>query len=311
QRRVPRGRIDGGLCGRRGDTAGAVGPAVHGAGGRRSVAHDGRLAGSPDRGSGRGSHWLRHGQEGAAHPQRGDRGSRTDPGQPAGRQAMDSGESDTMSTATHTTHSAHTDGSGRSSRQLQDDIRHTRQEMDQTLDELGERLHPRHLLDDVVEIFRGSSDSDRAQQLADTCKRAGGTAAQTIREHPLPAALIAAGVALWIFEDSRSDDDDIEWERLDEYGNAQLQQVRAYDEDDYEPVWRQEIMPWHEAYAWEDETEEDWSQRTRSTLESLKQTLGDQSMSALQKVQHTARKVMPLTGHKQKEIHSRWSNLRE
>jgi hypothetical protein len=40
-----------------------------------------------------------------------------------------------------------------SSEAIRSDIKGTRREMDETLDELGERLHPRHLLDDVIDLF--------------------------------------------------------------------------------------------------------------------------------------------------------------
>ena len=43
-----------------------------------------------------------------------------------------------------------------SSEEIRSDIKGTRREMDETLDELGERLHPRHLLDEVIDIFRRS-----------------------------------------------------------------------------------------------------------------------------------------------------------
>lgn len=210
-----------------------------------------------------------------------------------------------MTTTTRSGHRAHlTDNSDRNSRQLQEDIRHTREEMDETLDELGERLHPRHLLDDLIDLFRGSGDSDRGQQMSETCRRAGQSAVQTVREHPVPAALIAAGVAWWVFDDATAQDDEVDWDELGEYGeDLPGQQADA--------TWRQEAMPWHEDYQWQEETEEAWTERSRKTLEDLRHSLSDETTSAQAKLKHVAGKLMPLAGHKQKEIHSRWSNLRE
>ena len=41
-----------------------------------------------------------------------------------------------------------------SSDEIRRDIDRTRHEMDHTLEELETRLHPRHLLDDVLDLFR-------------------------------------------------------------------------------------------------------------------------------------------------------------
>ena len=45
-----------------------------------------------------------------------------------------------------------------SSDEIRSDIRGTRRDLDQTLDQLGERLHPRHLLDDVLDLFRNTPE---------------------------------------------------------------------------------------------------------------------------------------------------------
>jgi hypothetical protein len=95
-----------------------------------------------------------------------------------------------------------------STEEIRKDIRGTRRNMDETLDELGERLHPRHLLDDVIEVFRGSPKGNETRdQLAQTSKRVGRTIASELKEHPLPALLVGAGVLWWII-DANSDDAD-------------------------------------------------------------------------------------------------------
>lgn len=91
-----------------------------------------------------------------------------------------------------------------SSDEIRDDIRGTRREMDETLDELGDRLHPRHLLEDVIDLFR--SDSQRGgesrRRIATTSQRIGRSIAHQIREHPLPALLTGVAIARWIYEAS-------------------------------------------------------------------------------------------------------------
>lgn len=97
--------------------------------------------------------------------------------------------------------------------EIRSDIRQTRSAMDSTIDQLGERLHPRHLLDDVLDWFRGSDVDARA-----AAQNAGSKVVNQLKQHPIPAALIAAGVTWLMFEDgSRSAatggyDDDANWD---------------------------------------------------------------------------------------------------
>jgi len=98
-----------------------------------------------------------------------------------------------------------------SSEEIRTDIKGTRREMDETLDELGERLHPRHLLDEVIDIFRSSpSGSASRDQIAHTSKRLGRTVANELREHPLPALLVGAGLVWWIVDGTANGGDEEE-----------------------------------------------------------------------------------------------------
>src|SRR5690606_35287434 len=78
-------------------------------------------------------------------------------------------------------------GGTRSSRELERDIERTRHQMDETLDQIGERLHPKHLLDEVLDLFRsgdhGSAKRDRYIQQA---RSSGKQIAHKIRQHPVP-----------------------------------------------------------------------------------------------------------------------------
>ncbi len=95
-----------------------------------------------------------------------------------------------------------------SSDEIRSDIRGTRRNMDQTLDQLGERLHPRHLLDDVLDLFRDTPEGSASRnQLSRTSKRLGRTVAAELKEHPLPALLVGAGLLWWVI-DANTDDDD-------------------------------------------------------------------------------------------------------
>jgi hypothetical protein len=82
--------------------------------------------------------------------------------------------------------------------QIQVDIDRTRGEIDQTLDALGERLHPRHLLDDVLDLFRSEGG---AHDYGRTARSIGRRAVRQIKDHPVPAMLIGAGLAWMLFEE--------------------------------------------------------------------------------------------------------------
>ena len=98
-----------------------------------------------------------------------------------------------------------------SSEEIRSDIKGTRREMDETLDELGERLHPRHLLDEVIDIFRSSPSGNASRgQIAGTSKRLGRTVANELREHPLAALLVGAGLVWWIVDATTSNGDEEE-----------------------------------------------------------------------------------------------------
>jgi hypothetical protein len=95
-----------------------------------------------------------------------------------------------------------------SSDEIRSGIRGTRRDMDQTLDELGERLHPRHLLDDVLDLFRGTPKGSASRdQLTRTSKRVGRTIAAELKEHPLPALLVGAGLVWWVIDANTENDD--------------------------------------------------------------------------------------------------------
>ena len=102
--------------------------------------------------------------------------------------------------------------SGMTPEQIRDDIRRTRSNMDQTVDAIGERLRPRHLLDDVIDLFRspsgggggGQASSPNMRDAASVAKDLGANAFQKLKAHPMPAALIAAGVAWLLFDENGS-----------------------------------------------------------------------------------------------------------
>jgi hypothetical protein len=203
------------------------------------------------------------------------------------------------------------DTAHRSSREIQRDIEQTRHEMDETLDQLGERLHPRHLLDHVIDYFRSPRTSSRAT--ADHIREAGSVATHQVKEHPVPIALIGAGLAWWLVESNRrSSNGGTRREWADPSQPTYPGSAAAWDED-YVGTWDQEVVAWHPEYDWSksEHDEKAWSERARTTLQSLKSTFGDSTKSAGDKVKHAASSIVALSGQKREAIHARWADLRE
>jgi hypothetical protein len=102
-----------------------------------------------------------------------------------------------------------------SSEQIGDDIENTRSRMDETLDELGERLSPRRIIDDVMDYFTGpsrnsgASQRNRASGLSDSAGKFGQNLSRTVRDNPVPTALIGAGLAWLAFGLGQNDDEDV------------------------------------------------------------------------------------------------------
>ena len=131
-------------------------------------------------------------------------------------------DSTTTSTRMKPRHSSNGD-----SQEIMAEIAQTRAHMDDTLDQLSERLQPRHILDDVLDYFRsrrsdsgGSSGKGRqrlrsaasktaghmketAGQVKDKASGAGRVAYEQVKQHPLPTVLIGAGIAMLLAERNR------------------------------------------------------------------------------------------------------------
>lgn len=89
----------------------------------------------------------------------------------------------------------------RTPEEIRRDIERTRAEMDTTLDALSERMTPRHLLDELFEFWHG--DEGRTRGARRTFRETGTRLADSVKEHPVPAALIGAGLAWLLLEDKK------------------------------------------------------------------------------------------------------------
>lgn len=89
-----------------------------------------------------------------------------------------------------------------SSDAIKAEIDHTRERMDHTLEELGERLHPRNVVEDIFDYFR-SSDTTGGQRMKQVAGKMGRVVLHQVQEHPLPSLLIGAGLAWMAVEQKR------------------------------------------------------------------------------------------------------------
>ncbi len=97
----------------------------------------------------------------------------------------------------------------RTSDQIRNEIHRTRSAMDETLCAIEERLHPRRLIEDAVELFRRRGGSGSVSRHASEIGR---SAVDEVKTHPVPLALIGAGVA-WMLLDHSGHDGTQRWRR--------------------------------------------------------------------------------------------------
>ncbi len=90
----------------------------------------------------------------------------------------------------------------RSSQEIESDIREKRNRMDSTLDQLGERLNVRSLMNSALEWWDSPSSGNQGNAAA---RRALKTVATQMKHHPMPSLLIGGGLA-WLIADAGGDD---------------------------------------------------------------------------------------------------------
>src|SRR5688500_3234832 len=111
---------------------------------------------------------------------------------------------------------------------IEHDIDQTRSRMDQTVDTLADRLRPANLVSDVLDWFASDEgarmDTPRKEKVKRVARRAGRGVWDTVRENPIPSALIAGGIA-WLF--LKSDEE--------EHGDSMSRGQYGYAESYFDP----------------------------------------------------------------------------
>jgi ElaB/YqjD/DUF883 family membrane-anchored ribosome-binding protein len=97
------------------------------------------------------------------------------------------------------------DEESRSSTEIESDIRQTRGRMDATLDELGDRLTARSLLNSALDWWESRGVGART---GGATKEAYQSLARYVKENPIPSLLVGVGVAWMIIEATSSEEEE-------------------------------------------------------------------------------------------------------
>ena len=200
------------------------------------------------------------------------------------------------------------------SREIQREIEETRMEMDHTLDEISERLHPRHLVDVAIDFFRAPSPEEHSpsrEYASKAARSVGKQAMRTVRQHPIPALLCGAGIAWLLYEELEREEPDYHsrWADLPEHSGSYV------DARTGEPYRRGKNpyarAAWSQGYDWSTshEDEESWTKRAEHTLAEIRDSISSAGSSASEKLSSIARKMVGLSGRTRDEIHSQWHDL--
>lgn len=87
------------------------------------------------------------------------------------------------------------------------EIDQTRRRMDETIDALGQRFSGRHLVDEALHLIRIQQENGNmtkfTNRLSESADSAYHSVVDTVKAHPVPTALVGAGLAWLIFEKTR------------------------------------------------------------------------------------------------------------
>jgi hypothetical protein len=186
------------------------------------------------------------------------------------------------------------DGHQQSSEEVHQEINRIRDDMDQTLDEIGGYLHPKHLLDYVVDAIRSGSAGSSKEAVRDYASQGLGA----LKRHPGPALLMGGAVLWYLMEQNRGEEDLNYRGPLD--SRRGMRPAATYG-------------AWEEGYDWSmsQEDEKSWSEKAKQALDQVRTVVADKTMAAKDKVKHVARHMVGASGKSRDELHAQWANLRQ
>jgi hypothetical protein len=159
-----------------------------------------------------------------------------------------------------------TDPGSKSAAEIEREVRQERAHVEQTLDAIQDRLSPGQLVDQAVTYLRTSGGGDFVRNLGDT-----------VRQNPIPIALVGIGLAWMMISSSRSDGyrSSGYWEdEFDDYEDEDDYYARTgYDAGSEYPYGGEAgtgTPGLHDA-AREGEHGSSWSERAKATAESARE----------------------------------------
>ena len=168
---------------------------------------------------------------------------------------------------------------------IRSDIEMTRRRMDDTMDALGERLHGRHLLDEIIGFFRHNSDttsetgervreklSETAGKISDSASTAANAVVDTVKKNPLPVLMIAAGAAWLTYSMTRSRTADVD---------EDIEEGEPYDPDTH---YDRPLEYPSGTIAKMGDTEEGYTDEPQSKFAQMKDTVQEKASAAKEQV---------------------------
>jgi ElaB/YqjD/DUF883 family membrane-anchored ribosome-binding protein len=136
---------------------------------------------------------------------------------------------------------------------IREEIDRTRLQMNEKLDYLERKLHPKKWMDQIMYYFT-RPNGNSADELKYNVQQAGRTISNQVRENPVPAILIGAGVGWWLYN---------------QYGTPSHPKEKTRE-------WRDRAREgWEYSKSRARETAEDMRERARETGEDLRERARD------------------------------------
>jgi hypothetical protein len=192
--------------------------------------------------------------------------------------------------------------------------------MDRTLEEIGDRLHPKHLLDDILGFFRSSGGTPG--EYTQITRNVGREVLNKVKQHPLPALLCGAGLAWLLLEGDGQEEPQErksrrprrEFDHRPEARDAYMEEYMEELDDPYED-WSDTpfYAAWEDEYDWSAAAEDEasWSERAQQAVQEIRATLAAEGLPEKEKMRTLAGKLVGVSGRTREEIHAQWADLPE
>lgn len=193
---------------------------------------------------------------------------------------------------------------------IRSDIDVTRRRMDDTMDALGDRLQPRHLLDELLGFLRGNGNDGESrltrirEKVATSCDTAMHSVVDSVKQNPMPAIVIGAGVA-WMIYSSRKSSDEYDFDEYYSSGDASMR----YDPDTHYD--RPLDYPAPGASQFSEQGSKDWGEQGASKLGQIKDKASAATDQMKEKLSHAKDAAREKLSHAGEAAREKMTALRE